>query len=457
MRIRHLLECIFVFAFTFLLVSIAARSQELATSHPASVAEASKYPDTKAGLQQFLNDIRETAGANDSQKLTVLLKGTEIPNCDAWLHTMYQSDKADSWLSLCDAKTLDASEQSLITRFTGLAKADGEFVVRKVNDDPEPGRGLEWGWLQAIRQPLDIYFASWKPEASSTKEPIGYFLFVEGGFRWDSTIRVLQLMPMSTTSVQSFATARGRLFAARAQYYTPTAKGLKSFYCGAAIDWKALLTRFGGIEVPDDNPYLKYLQTVHLSVVDQLRGNGSMEWSDTGAPPEGKQEAVKQLRDGLQTMTGGFFQSWNAYMNGTMVPFPDQGVEITTTGEGIHLHGTPNNSTFDEDFDKNMLLTQVVVDAPEVKVVALPTYVRTDDGLVISSVTSQVNQPPSAPPMEVTFRVEYAAVDSFQIPSRVVYDIKNVGVFEIGFNTCQVSVADPPQKPPAEKSDHPTN
>jgi hypothetical protein len=85
------------------------------------------------------------------------------------------------------------------------------------------------------------------------------------------------------------------------------------------------------------------------------------------------------------------------------------------------------------------------------KVVALPTYVRTDDGLVVSVVASQVNEPSSAPPMDVSFRVEYAAVDSFRIPSHIVYDVKNVSVIEVGFNTCQVSGADSLQKPAAEK------
>jgi hypothetical protein len=261
----------------------------------------------------------------------------------------------------------------------------------------------------------------------------------------------------STSILAQDKTASDRLFAARAQYYTPTANGLRSFHCETTIDWKVLLTRFSGAEVSEDNPMLKYLQTVHLSVVDQLKGKGSMEWSDTGVPPEGKEQSVKQMRDGLQTMMGGFFQTWNAYMNGGMVPFPDKSVEATTTGDGIHLHGTSNNITLDEDFDKNMLLTHVVLDTPELKVVALPTYVRTDDGLVVSAVASQVNQPPSAPPTEVTFRVEYAAVDSFKIPSHIVYDIKNVGVIEVGFNTCHVSVADSPQKPAAEKSNDPTN
>jgi hypothetical protein len=86
------------------------------------------------------------------------------------------------------------------------------------------------------------------------------------------------------------------------------------------------------------------------------------------------------------------------------------------------------------------------------RVLATPSYVNTTDGLVISAVTSQINQPPSAPQTEVTFRMEYAKVDSFQIPSNVVLDLKNVGVFEVGFNACQVSVAEVGRKPTAEKS-----
>ena len=247
--------------------------------------------------------------------------------------------------------------------------------------------------------------------------------------------------------------ARDRLLAAHAQYYTPTASGLKSFHCEATIDWKAMLTRFSGTDIPDDNPFLKYLKTVHLSVADQLNGKGSMEWTETGVPPEGKEENAKQMRDGLQTAMAGFFQTWNAYMNGSMVPFPDSTVTVTTAGAGVHLSGAPGDSRIDEDFDKNMLLTQVLVISPEFRVLAIPTYVNTADGLVVSAVTSQINQPPSAPQTEVTFRMEYAKVDSFQMPSNVVLDIKNVGVIEVGFNACQVSVDEVARKPTAEKSD----
>jgi len=63
-------------------------------------------------------------------------------------------------------------------------------------------------------------------------------------------------------------------------------------------------------------------------------------------------------------------------------------------------------------------------------------------GLTVTSVDSKINQPPSAPQTEAIFRIEYANVDTFEIPSRIVLDIKNTGLIDLSLNACQVSVAD---------------
>jgi hypothetical protein len=245
-----------------------------------------------------------------------------------------------------------------------------------------------------------------------------------------------------TTLIAQDKSARDRLTSAHAQYYTPTASGLKSFQCDASIDWKAMLTRVTGTDIPDESPGLKYLQSIHLSVADDLHGKGSLEWTSPASPPEGSGESLQQTRDGLQASIAGFFQTWNAYMNGSMVPLRDSTVTVIKAGEGVHLSGASKDVKFDEDYDKNMLLTQVLVDGPSVRVLAIPTYVSSPDGLLVSSVKSVVNQPPSAPQVEATFRVEYAKVDSFQIPSRIVLDVKNTGVIDFALNACHVSVAD---------------
>jgi hypothetical protein len=267
---------------------------------------------------------------------------------------------------------------------------------------------------------------------------------------FSSLLSVLLCLVCATLLAQD-KDPRARLTAAHALYYTPTATGLKSFHCDAAIDWKSMLTRLSGVDIPDDNPALKFLQTVHLSVDDELRGNGSLVWTSERDAPQDKAAAIKQIQDGLKTSVSGFFQTWNVYMNGSMVPIPDSTLAITNAGDGVHLSGTSDGSSFDEDFDKNMLLTEVRVVNPSMKVLATPTYASTPDGLLVSTVTSQVSQPSTAPPAQAIFRIDYLKVETFQIPSRVVFDIKNTGVIEIAFNSCRVSLADwAAKKPPSQ-------
>ncbi len=152
----------------------------------------SPYADTTADFQRFLQDILDASKKGDKQRVASLLKGTEVPNCDAWLHQMYKSDSADSWMSLCDSKTLGSKEKSMRELFAGFAKEGGEFSTRKVNDNPHGGEGgLESGMVHGGKELLEVYFASWKSPNQPKEakgEPIGYFYFLDGGFRWDSLI-----------------------------------------------------------------------------------------------------------------------------------------------------------------------------------------------------------------------------------------------------------------------------
>jgi TonB family protein len=152
----------------------------------------SSYADTTADFQRFLQDILDATKKGHKQRVASLLKSTEVPNCDAWLHHMYKSDSADSWMSLCDSKALSSKEKSMRELFAGFAKEGGEFSTRKVNDNPQGGEGgLESGMVHGGKEPLEVYFASWKSPNQPKEakgEPIGYFYFLDGGFRWDSLV-----------------------------------------------------------------------------------------------------------------------------------------------------------------------------------------------------------------------------------------------------------------------------
>jgi hypothetical protein len=186
---------------------------------------------------------------------------------------------------------------------------------------------------------------------------------------------------------------------------------------------------------------LVYLSTVHLSVTDNLRGAGDLEWVDATAAPDAMKANIDAMHSGLEQMFSGFFQSWNPYMNGTMVPAPDATTIVTQVGDEIKLHAESNTFALDELLDKNLLLTQVHVVTPGTDVFAYPTYADTPDGRLVSSVRSTVRQPPSAPPLEVTMSATYAKVQSFRLPATVSFEVKNVGTFVLNLSACTVQTS----------------
>ena len=241
-----------------------------------------------------------------------------------------------------------------------------------------------------------------------------------------------------------------KLTAARALYYTPTLRGLKSFRCTVDFDWKDFLSRHAGADVTDDNPYLQYLRGVHLAVSDDLNGEGKLEWTTAAVVPAGKEDSVAKMKDGMQQMMTGFFSSWNAYMNGNMVPMPDSTTTVTDNADGLRVHAAAESTEVTELFDKNLLLTESHVAQPGSDVHAYPTYDDTPDGRVISAIRTVFRQPPNASPAELNIRIGYAPVQGFRIPETLDYELKNVSSFSFKFSACSVEATKKaPDKAPA--------
>ena len=124
-------------------------------------------------------------------------------------------------------------------------------------------------------------------------------------------------------------------------------------------------------------------------------------------------------------MLVGFFQTWNGFMNGAMVPDPDSSTEVTRSGGGVHLHGGDATTTLDESFDRDMTLTEYHVVTKAMDVMMYPTYTPTPDGKIISSVRS-VYRVSNAPGTELTMSVTYNTIDSFRIPAQLLVDVRKM-------------------------------
>ncbi|MGA9071803.1 MAG: energy transducer TonB [Terracidiphilus sp.] len=184
----------FALVFTFLLspVNCLDASAQNAADHAVSTsALAASYPNTEAGFRQFLSDYITTAKTGNLTLLNSAVEATDIPDYEHWFLKTYPGP-GESWIEPY-AKGLNNNHILMKNLLTYIAQQEGELVVRKVKENPQGDKGMEWGMLHAAALPVDLYNARWKQLDENPGEKhdllVGYFYYIDGGFRWDSNIR----------------------------------------------------------------------------------------------------------------------------------------------------------------------------------------------------------------------------------------------------------------------------
>jgi hypothetical protein len=140
------------------------------------------YPDSARGLKQQLEDMRELARRGRSNQLQIMINDFEIPNAQPW----YVANFGKSGLKTADyyKKDLTKSEEQLKNQMIEFAREDGYFSVKKqkakkASSDSAPSP--------------DVFLAAWEHIRMYGEDPyeapVGYFYFIDGKFRWDSTIK----------------------------------------------------------------------------------------------------------------------------------------------------------------------------------------------------------------------------------------------------------------------------
>jgi hypothetical protein len=141
----------------------------------------SPYPDSTQGLKQELKDMLEMARQHRPDQLRAMVTDLEIPNARAW----YLANLGASGLESANnyEKYLTASKERLKNQMMEFAREDGYFSVKK--------QDAKKVYPSLITAP-EVFLAAWKTRSALGKDPsetpFGYFLFVDGKFRWDSTI-----------------------------------------------------------------------------------------------------------------------------------------------------------------------------------------------------------------------------------------------------------------------------
>ena len=150
-------------------------------AHAPEAKNHAPYPDSAQGLKQELKDMRELARTGRSDQLRAMMTDLQIPDARAW----YLANFGTSGLETANRyeNNLMASEERLKNQMVEFAREDGYFSVKKQN--------VKKAYPNLVTAP-EVFLAAWGRISVSGEHPdetpFGYFFFVDGKFRWDSTI-----------------------------------------------------------------------------------------------------------------------------------------------------------------------------------------------------------------------------------------------------------------------------
>jgi TonB family protein len=153
------------------------------------------YQNSAEDLRLLLQDVLAATRAGDLAKLMSFVKQMEIPNYEAWFTKTFGQEAGAGWAGSY-GRDLPIKETEFQDMFVRMAKQVGEITARNVNEKPDSARSPESGMIDLLQRPMDIFFAGWKEGDSTLGSPImsiGYFVFVEGKFRWISTVSILTI------------------------------------------------------------------------------------------------------------------------------------------------------------------------------------------------------------------------------------------------------------------------
>lgn len=177
----------------WIIVASALPTQFHAQQSPPAISTVA-YPNNSEGLRELLNNMIVVAKKGDREQLQSMVREMEIPNYETWFTATFGQEKGESWAEPY-GRWLAKNEKNFEELMTRLAHTDGEFVIVK------SGAMRKYDLLN---NPLDGYRADWRTPRETNGgglAHIGDFFFIEGKFRWDSTVEYSPFQKAKTGSI----------------------------------------------------------------------------------------------------------------------------------------------------------------------------------------------------------------------------------------------------------------
>ena len=253
------------------------------------------------------------------------------------------------------------------------------------------------------------------------------------------------MMPFVGVQAQQFDKS-AVLGQARQAYYSLRGEGLESFRCDITPNWANLLK-----EASKQNPRnaagaIKFLNQLHFTVTLAADGSVKFTHNEVASKDKSREVALRQIYDGMEQMTVGFFETWKLFMLTPPFPRVTSDYQLESTGSQYKLSYRDGEAGVVTAMGTDFAISRLSVRASEFDSSIEPKFAATPKGFVLTGYEADYQTQKPEETTKLSVRIGYRQVSGLQMLQRL--DLHGTyGNFpyavELTFSNCEVTKRPP--------------
>jgi TonB family protein len=233
-------------AVIFLLGFGAPAQVSLAGGAQNQAASATVYPDTAEGLQRMLQDLFAAIRGGNEEQVMHLLQSFALPNAKAWFTRVFGPEEGERLATQYERQhaPTDSMTRKFYEELARKRTADLR-IERLMNDADSRTAAIEKAVLSVMKEPIALYSAQVVEPGTTGGSTLGYFVYVERGFRQldATTLYALSTAPPFRIRLGG-KIAQAQLLNQVRPYYPRAAR---EQHIQGAVQLQAIITREGAV------------------------------------------------------------------------------------------------------------------------------------------------------------------------------------------------------------------
>ena len=218
----------------------------------------------------------------------------------------------------------------------------------------------------------------------------------------------------SICSAQTVANKQQVIRQARAAYYNLTQEGLQQFQCNVTPNWRAVLAEQVAQDPKKAGETIEILDQIHFSV-RVTQDKAELKHNDISAQHPEMAQAFKQIVDGMEQMTSGFFDTWKLFMFSPPFPEVEKEYQLESVGGQYRLSYNDDSTKVVTTMGRDLAIRNMQITTAQFDSNIQPGFTSSPKGFLFTSYEATYNSGKAEEATKLKVQIGYQEVDGLQV------------------------------------------